>query len=318
MASQAARQNAGDVPILATADMRSIKSKSLLQKALARIVRDRLTMSALFVLLSLVVLSALAPVISENILGVDYIKPNLRYNYLKPGETAMVGDTEVTHYLGTDRLGRDHIARLLYGGRITLQVAFFAAMLSLAIGLSLGVTTGYFGGIVDDIVIWFITTLNSIPSLFLLLIISAVLSPGPTTLILILGFLSWTTTTRLVRGETLSLREREFVIAARAVGAPSWRIMAFHIAPNVISIVIVDLAITIGGLILVESSLSFLSFGVQPPTPTWGNMLSDGLDLLRSAPHLVFAPGLLISITVLCLYVIGDGMRDAFDPRLND
>jgi peptide/nickel transport system permease protein len=167
-------------------------------------------------------------------------------------------------------------------------------------------------------VIWFITTLNSIPSLFLLLMISAVLSPGPLSLILVLSFLGWTGTTRLVRGETFSLKARDYTLAARAMGASDWRIMFVHIVPNIFSLLIIVLMRAIGGLILAESALSFLGFGIKPPTPSWGNMLSGGLDMLRNAPHLLIAPGLLISTTVLCLYVIGDGLRDAFDPRTED
>lgn len=296
-----------------------IKSKSLFQKAMWRLMRDRLTLSALAVLLVYGLLALLAPFISNQILHVDYTRPDLRNNYAPVWTVVRNTDgSEQLHILGTDELGRDHVARLLYGAQVSLSIALISAVISLSIGLSLGVITGYFGGIVDDVVIWFITTLNSIPQLFLLLILSAVLSPGPVTLILILAFLSWTGTMRLVRGETLSLREREFVVAARAIGASNIRIMFVHIAPNVISIVIITLALLIGGLILTESALSFLGFGVKAPTPSWGNMLSSSLELLRRAPHLIIAPGLLISTTVLCLYIIGDGIRDAFDPRLND
>jgi peptide/nickel transport system permease protein len=135
---------------------------------------------------------------------------------------------------------------------------------------------------------------------------------------MILGFLGWTGTARIMRGETISIKEREFVQAARSVGASNRRIMFLHIAPNVFSILIIDLASSIGGLILAESGLSFLGFGVSVSTPSWGNMLSGGLDLMRRAPHLLVAPGLLISITVLCLFVAGDGLRDAFDPRTAD
>ncbi len=180
----------------------------------------------------------------------------------------------------------------------------------------LGVVTGFYGGVVDDFVNWIIATLSSIPGLFLLLIVSAILRPGPAALVIVLGLLGWTFTTRLVRGETLSLREREFIISARAIGAPDRHIMFTHIIPNVISVTVVNLAITIGDLILLESALSFLGVGIQPPTPTWGNMLSDSQSFFKTGPQLVIFPGLLIVITVLCLYVIGDGLRDAFDPTL--
>ncbi|MBN1562607.1 MAG: ABC transporter permease subunit, partial [Anaerolineae bacterium] len=239
---------------------------------------------------------------------------------ISPDEKTVVTGTEGRrrfYLLGTDGAGRDLATRLLVGGQVSLKIGFFSAIGSLSIGVVLGIAAGYWRGPFDDVVMWVITTLNSIPQLFLLLIISATLAPNDTSLILVLVFLGWTGATRLVRGETFSLREREFVMAARAVGASPLRIMFTHISPNVLSVLLIVLSRGIGNLILAESSLSFLGFGVKPPTPTWGNMLTGGLELLRNAPHLVFAPGLLISITVLCLYVIGDGLRDAFDPKLS-
>lgn len=286
------------------------RTKSLLDRALGRIRRDYLTLLAMLVLVVMSTLALFAPVISEQILQVDYLDVNLRNRYLPVGSEG--------HILGTDDAGRDHLARLLYGGQVSLGIAFSAAFLSLFIGITVGVITGYFGGVLDDVVIWFITTLNSIPSLFLLLMISAVLSPGPLSLILVLSFLGWTGTTRLVRGETFSLKARDYTLAARAMGASDWRIMFVHIVPNIFSLLIIVLMRAIGGLILAESALSFLGFGIKPPIPSWGNMLSGGLDMLRNAPHLLIAPGLLISTTVLCLYIIGDGLRDAFDPRTED
>ena len=154
------------------------------------------------------------------------------------------------------------------------------------------------------------------PGLYLLILITALLDTTPLTLVLIFGCLGWTGTTRLVRAEAYSIKEREYVIAAQAVGASNLRIMFVHIVPNIFSLLIITLAQGMGGLILAESSLSFLGFGIAPPTPTWGNMLSGGLDYMRKAPHLMVLPGLLITITVFCFYLIGDGLRDAFDPRI--
>lgn len=286
------------------------RSESLTIKALRRLRRDRLTLAAMATIILLATLSILAPFISQQILQVDYTRVQPLNNFLPIGSPG--------HILGTDDLGRDHLARLLYAGQVSLGIGVAAALLSLGIGVSLGIITGFFGGVVDDLVIWLITTLNSIPTLFLLLIISAVLSPGPLSLVLVLGLLGWTGTTRLVRGETLSMREREFIISARALGASDWRIMFVHILPNLISLIAITLAIDIGALILVESALSFLGFGIQPPIPSWGNMLTGAQTFMRRAPHLVVAPGLLILVTVLCMYIIGDGIRDAFDPRTED
>lgn len=227
---------------------------------------------------------------------------------------------EKTHFypLGADDLGRDQRARLLYAGRISLKIGFLAGFLSIIIGISLGIITGFFGGVVDDIIVWLITTINSIPFFFTILIVAAILSPDENSLILVLGFLGWTGTTRLVRGETISLREREYIVSARAMGASHFRVMSRHILPNLISVIVINLAIDIGVLILIEASLSFLAVGVKPPTPTWGNMLTNSQQFFRFGPHLVFWPGFMIFVTVLCLYVLGDGIRDAFDPTLND
>ena len=283
--------------------------ESLTSVALKRLRRDKLTLVAIAVLIILMLLAVFAPAIT-GALGVSPTRTSAQESFLTVGAPG--------HVLGTDDLGRDHLARLLYAGQVSLGIAFIAAILSLGIGVSLGIVTGYYGGIVDDFVNWVIATLSSIPYLFLLLIISAVLSPGPATLVIVLGFLGWTGTTRLVRGETLSLREREFVISARAIGASPLRIMFSHILPNLFSVIVVTLAIDIGSLILVEAALSYLGLGVKPPTPTWGNMLTNAQTFFSKGGHLVIMPGLLIFVTVLCLYVIGDGIRDAFDPQAKE
>jgi len=283
---------------------------SLTQLALRRIRRDRLTLAAAAVLLVLVVLSMLAPVISGAILHVDPNLTDTTRQLLPPGTPG--------HPLGTDNLGRDQLARLLFAGQVSLGIGGAGALLSLGVGLTLGVIAGYYGGMVDDAVVWVVTTLNSIPGIFLLLIVSSLFQPGPGTLILVLGIFSWTLTTRLVRGEAFSIREQDYVLSTRALGASDWRIMFVHIIPNVISIMIVNLTITIGNLILIESALSFLGIGIQPPTPSWGNMLSRAQSFFSTGPHLVVMPGLMIVVTVLCLYIIGDGLRDAFDPKTRD
>jgi ABC-type dipeptide/oligopeptide/nickel transport system permease subunit len=287
-----------------------IPSLSMWQKALVQVRQDRTTLIAIGIIIFFVILAVFAPFISNTIFQVNPIEQDLRNNY-----APMFSDG---HLLGTDELGRDHLSRLLYGAQISLGIAFSAAFLSIAIGITVGVFAGYYGGLLDDIIIWSITTLNSVPSLFLLIIISAVLSPGPITLILVFAFLGWTGTTRLVRGETYSIKEREYAIAASAMGASDIRIMFIHIVPNILSLLIITLSQAMGGLILAESALSFLGFGIKAPIPTWGNMLDGGLDYVRRAPHLVVLPGMLITITVLCLYVIGDGLRDAFDPKIAD
>jgi peptide/nickel transport system permease protein len=287
--------------------------ESLTQLALRRLRRDKITLTAMFVLFLLFLLSFTAPITTEW-LGVSSTRTDASQTFLPIGAEG--------HILGTDDLGRDHLARLLYAGQVSLSVGVLSAVLSITIGVSLGIITGYYGGFVDDIVNWVIATLTSIPSLFLLLIVSAVMlnnSSSPTlTLILVLGLLGWTSTTRLVRGETFSIREREYIISARAIGASPLRIMFSHILPNLFSVIVVTMAIDIGSLILAEAGLSFLGLGIKPPTPSWGNMLTNAQSFFTRGAHLVVMPGLMIFLTVLCLYVIGDGVRDAFDPTAKD
>ena len=286
-----------------------LPSLTLWQRGVQRLRHDRTTLSAMFTVLLFACLSLLAPTISEA-LKVDPITQDLRNNYAPLFSEG--------HLLGTDELGRDHLSRLLYGGQISLGIAVSAAILTLGIGVAIGVYAGFYGGIIDDVIIWFITTLNSIPYLFLLILITSVLSPKPATLVFIFAILGWTGVTRLIRAETFSLKEREYVIAARATGASDIRIMFAHIVPNVFSLLIVGLSQIMGGLILAESALSFIGFGIRAPIPTWGNMLNGGLDYMRRAPHLLILPGLLISVTVFSFYLIGDGLRDAFDPKISD
>ncbi|MDX1995791.1 MAG: ABC transporter permease [bacterium] len=286
-------------------------SLSLTQQALRRLRRDPLTLAAAVILLVLMLLSLFAPLIVTNMLQTDYFSTSVSDRFLPMGTPG--------HVLGTDSLGRDVLARLLYGGQVSLSVAALSAGFSLIVGVTLGLIAGFNQGgtfgFIDDLLLWFITTLNSIPSLYLLVMLSAVLRPTVLTLVLVISLFSWTFTMRLTRGQTLSIREQEYVVAARAMGASPWRIMRSHILPNLVSILTVDLASNIAALILTESALSFLGLGVREPTPSWGNMLSSAQSYFREAAHLVILPGMLIVITVLCLFLIGDGLRDAFDPQ---
>ena len=283
-------------------------SESLWAVAMRRLRKDRLTLLAMAVIVLLAVLSILAPVISDSVLHVDPNRTDIANKFLPIGAPG--------HLLGTDDLGRDHLSRLLHAGQVSMGIGFGAALLTMTIGLTLGVVTGFYGGVVDDMINWMITTLDSIPALFLLLIVSSVLSPSAEALVLVLALIGWTGVTRIVRGETIAMRTREFIVSARSIGASDLRIMFMHIVPNLFSIAAVTLAINIGNLILVEFGLSFLGVGVKPPTATWGNMLTNAQTYFTKGPHLVILPGLLIMITVLCLYVIGDGVRDAFDPQM--
>lgn len=282
-------------------------SRSLWSEALLHIRRDKLTLFAISLLVLLTLVCIFLPPLIEQTLEVSATRTNVVDRYRPPGFKNYV--------LGSDNLGRDQLTRLLYGGRVSLGVAYGASLMSITIGVVIGMIAGFYGGRVDDLVNWFITTLSSIPALFLLILVSVIFSPTPEVLIILLGLLGWITTCRLVRGEVLALKERDFVVAARSLGAPTHRILLQHLLPNVISLVIVTLTIDAGSLILIESGLSFLGLGVRPPTPSWGNMLTDARTYLATGQHLIIWPGIMIFVTVLCFFLVGDGLRDAFDPR---
>jgi peptide/nickel transport system permease protein len=264
-------------------------------------------MLAFIVLALLTLICVLGPPYIENALDVDVTRISVTNRFKPPGTEG--------HIFGTDEYGRDQLIRLMYGGRISLAIAYSASVMIIVIGVTLGLISGYFGGFVDDVIMWSINTLSSMPPLFILLVVSALWSPEPEMLVIILALLGWFGTCRLVRGEVLSIKERDYVVAAKALGASNARLLFVHILPNVLSLVIVTGTIIAGNLILLESSLSYLGLGVQPPTPTWGNMLTDARNFLVTGVHLIVYPGILIMITVLCFYLIGDGLRDALDPR---
>jgi peptide/nickel transport system permease protein len=296
------------IPVSAGEPVR--RSAGLWSDAFSRLRRDHVTVAASAVLVLFVVLALAADFLAENIFQYGFTRQDLLNTYARPDLASPA------FWLGGDELGRSQVVRLLYGARVSLAVGFSAAVINLTLGVTLGLMSGFLKGWLDDLVQFVITTLHSIPTLFLLLIISVLFTPGPTQLVLIVGLLFWQSITLFVRGQTLSLREREFVQAGRAIGASDWRIMFQHLLPNVLPLVFVLAAIDVGGIILYESALSFLGLGILPPTPSWGNMLTNAASNLSRGPWLVYGPGAAIFLTVLCLYLLGDGLRDALDPRL--
>lgn len=282
-------------------------SRSFWSDSWFRFRKDRLSLmgGVIFVLLCLLAVSA--PWISENITHYDPNRINLAQTY---------GSPSVQHWFGTDEYGRDYFTRTIYAGQISLSIGFLFAAVSLTIGVVLGLAAGYYGGWFDDLLQGIINIFNGIPFLPLLIIIGSMVRLGWVELALILAVLGWTGASRQVRGLVLSIKQRDYVLAARTVGASDVRIMFQHILPNVFSIVLVIVGFDVASAILTESALSFLGFGVQPPTATWGNMLSNSLAYTTKDAWLIVFPGIAISLTVLSVFLLADGLRDAMDPRL--
>jgi len=223
--------------------------------------------------------------------------------------------SSASHPLGTDKLGRDILSRILYGARISLLVGITTVSISLSIGVIVGSLSGYYGGWIDRLVMRIVDVLLSFPGILLAIAFAAMLGPGLRHTVLALSLVGWTAYARLVRGEILSLREREFVQAARAIGCGSARIVRLHLLPNIFPVLLIQATFGMAAAIVGEGSLSFLGLGVAPPTPSWGAMLNEGRQFLLVAPHITAYPGIAISITVLALNLIGDGLTEKFQLR---
>ena len=251
------------------------------------------------------------------VLGVITLFPGVfePYSYTKIAPAQRGASPSWAHPLGQDDLGRDILSRLIRGTRVAYVVALAAMSISLAIGVTVGAVAGYFGGAVDSLLSRVVDAILAFPLLILLITLAAVLGPSLWTVVIVIGMTSWASYARVVRADVLSLREREFVLAARTAGATSTRIIFRHVIPSVLGPVIVLASLSVGGIILLEASLSFLGFGIQRPTPAWGSMLAGGRDFLRNYPHIAISPGVMIFLTVLAFNLVGDGLRDALDPR---
>jgi peptide/nickel transport system permease protein len=257
---------------------------------------------------AIVCVTVLLALIGPSIAGVDPAFQNLPLRLEGPSPS---------HWFGLDELGRDILARLLTGARVSLLVGAVVVGISASVGTLLGSIAGYYGGIVDDAVSRVSDVLMAFPGLLLAIAVVAVLGPGLTNVVLALTLIGWVGYARLVRGQVLRVRELEYVQAARAMGAATTRILARHIVPATLPALIVQATLGMGGAILSEASLSFLGLGVQPPTPSWGTMLNYGRSHLLDAPHLTIFPGLAIALLVLGFNFLGDGLRDRLDPTMN-
>lgn len=268
----------------------------------ARLISNRLAMAGIFILFLIAGASWAAPLLSRN-------NPNEQHL------TERLQGPSARHWFGTDDLGRDVFSRMLYGGRVSLRVGLLAMSISVIVGTLIGLTAGYFGGVVDAVFMRLVDIVLCFPTIFLILMVIAFLEPSLWNVMAVIGFTSWPGLARLVRGETLSLRERDFILAARGLGLSAPRILFVHLLPNLAVPILVSATLGVGGAILTESALSFLGLGVQPPIASWGNILTSGKDYLHVAWWLSVFPGLSILITVLALNLFGEGLRDVLDPR---
>ncbi|MGL5069082.1 MAG: oligopeptide ABC transporter permease [Sarcina sp.] len=280
--------------------------------AFKRLKKNKLAMAGLVILSVLLLIVIIGPMIYP-------------HDYLEVDYTKVYQEPSMQHLLGTDNVGRDVLARLIYGGRYSLSIGIVAVAISVTIGSSLGVIAGYYGGKIDGFIMRIVDVFMCFPFLPLLIMVSAVMQAIKVppeyriyVVMVVIGLLSWTGTCRMVRGQVLSLREQEFMQAAESLGLSDFRKMFFHLLPNTFAVIIVSATLGIGGAILTESSLSFLGLGVTPPTPTWGNMIQVANDYytMSNRPWLWIPPGICIFITVMAINIFGDGLRDALDPKL--
>jgi peptide/nickel transport system permease protein len=272
-------------------------------KTLRRFLANRMAVAGAVVVLLLVLLAVFAP----------WIAPHHPNDDIFRGMRGVGPSLE--HPMGFDHLSRDLLSRVIYGTRIALTVGLLSTLISVLIGVVIGAVAGYFGGWIDEVLSLITDALMAFPLIALLIVLAAVIGPSLTTTVLVIGGTVWARYARVVRAEVMSLRERDYVTAARALGAFDGRIIWRHVVPNVLTSVIVLASLQVGAIIILESALSFLGLGVRPPTATWGGILSDGRAFILRYPHIAVFPGLMIVLTVLAFNFIGDGLRDALDPH---
>lgn len=287
---------------------RSIRSKNKFKIFLTKLSRSKTGSVGLIIVLALFIMAIFAPIIAPYDPGKIDTMNMLAPPFLSDGGS-------FSHILGTDNLGRDILSRIIYGSRISLVVGILSVIVAGVIGVIFGIISGYYGGIVDNLIMRLVDAFLSVPTILFCIVFLTVLDPGLPTLIIVIGVTSWVLYARMIRSETLSLREREYVKAARTMGVSDMQIMKRHILPNVTSSIIVISTLSVASTIITESSLSFLGLGIQPPTVSWGIMLSEGKEYVATSWWLATFPGLAITITVLGIIFFGEWLRDLLDPR---
>jgi peptide/nickel transport system permease protein len=275
-----------------------------------RLRRDRIAVICGGFILIVGILALAAPLIATYLTHHTFSAQDLDNNFATLGTPG--------HWLGTDELGRDTLTRLIYGAQVSIGVALITVTLSLTVGTTIGLVAGYYGSWVDDLLMRFVDIVLSIPRIFLFILVGVLFfrRSNLLTLSIIIASVGWGGTARLVRGEVLSLRSRDFMLASRSIGGSDFRLIRVHLFPNVMPIIVVAASLGVGGIILAEAALDYLGFGIHPPTPSWGNMLTNAQNYFSHSPWLAFLPGFCIFLTVLAANVFGNGVRDAFDPKL--
>lgn len=286
------------------------KRRSQLRIIFDRFIRNRAAVFGLILLAVIILLAVFAPIITHK---------TAHYDPANTPTTNSFAPVSLAHPLGTDELGRDVFARLLFGAQVSLLVGTSSMVVSLLIGVSLGAVAGYFGGWVDNVLMRIVDSALAIPYLLLLFVLSLTFSNGTVpSIVLLIAVLAWPLTARVVRSEFLALKQREFLLASRTLGAGNLRLMLRHILPNAAGPIIVNATLLIGANIITESVLSFFGFGLNPPQSSWGTMLNDSRSFFFEDPLLLYIPGLAILLTVLCFNLMGDGLRDALDPYMTE
>lgn len=270
-----------------------------------RFCRRKISLVSLVILLTMIAICVLGPLF----MNADPLAQDLLNTYAHPSSE---------HLLGTDNLGRDILVRLIYGGRSSLAISFAGVLSGTFVGVILGVLAGYFGGVVDTLISRLIDILLAFPGLLLAIVVVAILGPGEMNTVIAIAIFSIPTVARMVRGEVLKVRSADYISMCKVMGESSARVIVRHIIPNASSQIIVNVTLQLGTAILTTSSLSFLGLGVQPPSPEWGSMLSQARDIFRSYPLPAIVPGIAITLIVMCFSLVGDGLRDALDPRLKN
>jgi oligopeptide transport system permease protein len=296
---------------LATA-LPELKGRSLWVDARARLLRNRAAMASIIILASIVLLALFAPLLSPH----AYDEVNYDLISCAPSWWPFEAGCSAPGYLfGTDAIGRDIFVRVLYGARVSLAVGLVATIVSLVIGVLYGATAGYLGGRTDSLMMRVVDVLYSLPFIFFVIILMVVFDRNFILLFVAIGAVEWLTMARIVRGQTLSIKQKEFIEAARAAGVGPFGIITRHIIPNVVGPVVVYVTLTVPTVILTESFLSFLGLGIQEPLTSWGVLISDGADQMETAPWMLLFPALFMAVTLFCFNFIGDGLRDAMDPK---